>query len=489
VALLAGACRGYLYDGAMLVTVDERVEMIMTVEEMARGYSIGYSCDFQRTKGAFQPRHMRKALAALVLRYDVWHYYMCPTASIPRCESTVVELHRDRVLEGEEEEENKVLSGIVAKEGLNDKSHMKADTELRAGNCRTMQSAGYRQDLRVEAAVAELGRHHSFLLGCNSQADHTRAKAGVARRTPDRRRDYMVDEHSRCGIWLDWYRLVECIAVASSAGGTEKGRRMIASQKAREPEAGVGILPEAPYRRTRDEWVYCVGWRVHPDHVLSQDCSFQRKCSVLLLRLPGLVPGRCQNKAHRHFHRSSELVGVGDQDTLAGNHMGHTGPVATVRDGLKVGRTVGRSNSLTWSSCRLLIRVVIGLARWSVAFIERQIWVTALTLAPSTVPRSHVRITQLQIVVLKSQAPHRAIFDPCWQRWWKSAVSCSLVRAIGLFGGNREGERWSCGPRFGMRFGPATTACCQKRLQCGKAELQAGLGWLLLEARSPQRLV
>lgn len=162
----------------------------------------------------------------------------------------------------------------------------------------------------------------------------------------------MADEHPRCGIWSDCYRPVERIAVALSAGEIEKGRRMTASRKGREPAAGVDILPEALCRRRRDESVYCVGWRAHPVHAWSQDWSFQRRCSVLLC-LAGSVPGRCQNKAHRRFHRSSELVGAGDQHTLAGKHTDHIGPATTVRGGLRVDRTVGRSDSLTWSSCRL----------------------------------------------------------------------------------------------------------------------------------------
>jgi hypothetical protein len=39
---------------------------------------------------------------------------------------------------------NKVLCEIAAKEGLNDKSRTKSDSELHADNCQTMQSAGYR---------------------------------------------------------------------------------------------------------------------------------------------------------------------------------------------------------------------------------------------------------------------------------------------------------------------------------------------------------
>jgi hypothetical protein len=140
---------------------------------------------------------------------------------------------------------------------------------------------------------------------------------------------------------------------------------------------------------------------MHPDHILSQDCSYQHTCSGFLLRLLEFVLGHCRNKAHRRFHRSSELVGVGDQGRPAGKYTGHTGPEATEMDGLRVDRTVGRSNSLTWSFCRLLTRAVIVLARWSVTFIECQIWVTALTLAPSTVPRSHVRRTRRRIVAVK----------------------------------------------------------------------------------------
>jgi hypothetical protein len=211
--------------------------------------------------------------------------------------------------------------------------------------------------------VAELGRHHKFRFGCSIPIGHTAAKAGVVSRTLDRRQDYTADEHPRCGRWSDWRRSVERIVVASSAGEIEKGRRMIAWRKGREPAAGVGILPEALCRRARDEWIYCVGWRVHPAHALSQDCSFQHTCSVLLSRLADFVAGRCQNKAHRRFHRSSELVGEADPHTPAGTHMDHTGPATTGRGGWRVGRTGGRSDSSTWSSCRLLTRGVNRIAR------------------------------------------------------------------------------------------------------------------------------
>jgi hypothetical protein len=102
-----------------------------------------------------------------------------------------------------------VTCGIAAKEGLNDMNHTAAGIELRADNSRTMQSAGCRQDLQVVVGVVELGRHHSFLLRYNSQSHHMTMKAGVANRTPDRRRDYMADEHPRCGIWSEHYRLGE----------------------------------------------------------------------------------------------------------------------------------------------------------------------------------------------------------------------------------------------------------------------------------------
>lgn len=186
-----------------------------------------------------------------------------------------------------------------------------------------------------------------------------------------------------------------------------------------EPEPGAGILLVAPYRRRRDEWVYCVGCRKHPDHAMSQDCSSQHTCSGFLLRLLESVLGHCRNKAHRRFHQSSQFVGVGDQGRPAENYMGHTGPAATEMDGLRVDRTVGRSNSLTWSSRQLLTRAVIVLARWSVALIEYQIWVTALTLAPSTVRRSHVRSTRRQIVALKvsrSSSGHcRPVIAEVWE--------------------------------------------------------------------------
>jgi hypothetical protein len=210
----------------------------------------------------------------------------------------------------------------------------------------------------------------------------------------------MADEYPHCGIWSDWYRAVECIVVASSAGGIEKGRRPVASRTVRQPEAGVGILLEAQCRRRRDAWVCYVAWQAHPDHVTSHDCSFQHTCSDLSSRLLDFVLGRCQNKAHHHLRRSSELVGAGGQGTPAGSYMDHMGLVATGMDGLRVDRTVGRWNSLTWSSCRLLTHVIIGLARGNVAFIERQRWVTALTLAPSTVPRSHVRRIRLRTIEL-----------------------------------------------------------------------------------------
>jgi hypothetical protein len=55
-----------------------------------------------------------------------------------------------------------------------------------------------------------------------------------------------------------------------------------------------------------------------------------------------------------------------------------------------VGRTVGRLNSLTWSFRRLLTRLVIGVAKWSVGFIERKTSVTALTACTKQKGRAHM---------------------------------------------------------------------------------------------------
>ena len=134
--------------------------------------------------------------------------------------------------------------------------------------------------------------------------------------------------------------------LASSAEGIEKGRRMAVLQMARETEAGVGSLPEALYRRRRDEWEYCVASRAHPDHATNHDCLFPRTCSGLLSRLLDFALGRCQYKAHHHFHRSSEPAGVDGQGTPVGSHMDHIDVAATGMDDLRVGRTVGRWNSL-----------------------------------------------------------------------------------------------------------------------------------------------
>jgi hypothetical protein len=84
----------------MLGTADERVETATMAEETAPAYSIECSCDSQRMKGAFQPRRMRDTLAALALRYKARHYCMYQAASILHGESMVVELRRDRALEG-----------------------------------------------------------------------------------------------------------------------------------------------------------------------------------------------------------------------------------------------------------------------------------------------------------------------------------------------------------------------------------------------------
>jgi hypothetical protein len=142
------------------------------------------------------------------------------------------------------------------------------------------------------------------------------------------------------------------IAFALSAEEIEKGRRVIVSWKGRAPAVGVGILPEALGRRTRDEWIHRVVWQVRTVHVVNQDCSFQHRGSVLELRLADFVAGRCQNKAHRRSYRSSEPVGGGDPHTPAGKHMAHTGPATAARGGLGEDRMVDCSDSSTWSPCR-----------------------------------------------------------------------------------------------------------------------------------------
>jgi hypothetical protein len=241
------------------------------------------------------------------------------------------------------------LRGIAAKKGLDDKRHTKADTELHADNCQTLPSAGYKRDLRVAVEAAELGRHRKFLLGYNSQIGHTTAKPGVVCRTLDRRQDCTADEQQCYGIWSEQHRLVAGMAFALSAEEIAKGRRVIASLKGRGPAVGVDTLPAALCRRTRDEWVYCVGWQARPVRVVNQDCSFQHRGSVLELHP---VAGRCQNKAHRRSYRSSEPVGGGDPHTPAGKHTAHTGPATAARGGLGEGRMVGCSDSSTWSPCR-----------------------------------------------------------------------------------------------------------------------------------------
>jgi hypothetical protein len=112
-----------------------------------------------------------------------------------------VALDRDHALEDLGAGVNKVLRGIAAKKGLDDKGRTKADTALHADNCQTPPSAGYKRDLRVAVEAAELGRHHKVLLGYNSQIGRTTAKAGAVCRTLDRRQDYMADEQPCYGIW------------------------------------------------------------------------------------------------------------------------------------------------------------------------------------------------------------------------------------------------------------------------------------------------
>ena len=89
---------------------------------------------------------------------------------------------------------------IVAKEELIDMSRRKAGIGIRGDNSRTMPSADCRRDLRAEVEVAELGTHHNLLWSCNSRTEYRTAKAAVAHRTSDRRREYRADEHQRYGI-------------------------------------------------------------------------------------------------------------------------------------------------------------------------------------------------------------------------------------------------------------------------------------------------
>jgi hypothetical protein len=59
--------------------------------------------------------------------------------------------------------------------------------------------------------------------------------------------------------------------------------------------------------------------------------------------------------------------------------MGRIVLAATEKDDWRVDRTVGRLSSLTWSIRRLLTRLVIRVAKWSVGFIERKASAAALT--------------------------------------------------------------------------------------------------------------
>ena len=156
---------------------------------------------------------------------------------------------------------------------------------------------------------------------------------------------------------------MERTALESSVGGIERGRRRAVSRRATEIEAGVDSLQAALYIPRRDGWVNLVAPRAHSDHVVTRDCSLQYTCSGLLSCLFEFALGRCQNKAHHHFRRSSELVGGGGQDMPAESHMDHIGLAATGTDDLRVDRMVGRWSSLPWSTCRLRTRVVIRLAK------------------------------------------------------------------------------------------------------------------------------
>jgi hypothetical protein len=88
-----------------------------------------------------------------------------------------------------------VKAEIVAKDDLIDMSRRKADSGFRGDNSRMMPSADCRRDLRVEVEVVELGTHHNLPWSCNRQTEYRTAKAGVAHRMPDRRRDYRADGH------------------------------------------------------------------------------------------------------------------------------------------------------------------------------------------------------------------------------------------------------------------------------------------------------
>lgn len=158
----------YLSAEVRLGTVGEMGETVTMVEETTLVYSIDYSYDFRRMKGAFQPHRTRRSLAALALRCEVRHYYRCQVGSSPYCGSMVVALRRGCALEDLEEWENMVLCAIVAKEDQNDRSHRIAGIEFRAGSSRMMQSAGCRRDHRVEVEEVELVGHHSLLRSCNS---------------------------------------------------------------------------------------------------------------------------------------------------------------------------------------------------------------------------------------------------------------------------------------------------------------------------------
>jgi hypothetical protein len=119
--------------------------VIRIVAEMVLAHSTGCSCDFQRTMDVFQSRRRRRRiLTALALGREVWRYRMGPAGSMQHCASMVVELDRDHALEESGGEVNKGWCGIAVTAGLNDKDRTKADTELHADNCQTMQSAGYR---------------------------------------------------------------------------------------------------------------------------------------------------------------------------------------------------------------------------------------------------------------------------------------------------------------------------------------------------------
>jgi len=121
----------------------------------------------------------------------------------------------------------------VVKEEPIDMSRRKAGIEFRGDNSRMMQFADCRRDLRVEVEVVELGTHHNLRWSYNSQAEYRTTKSGVAHRTPDRQRDYRADGHWYYMVWSDCCTPMDCIQVAPPAGGILKGRRMVASRKAR----------------------------------------------------------------------------------------------------------------------------------------------------------------------------------------------------------------------------------------------------------------